>query len=269
MKKNKLLLLMGILILISLVSASQYFTYYVEDGSIYLLELISEKNDVAFRFNEESKFDCLESSLQGTNLSGNISDIKIKMNVREIDCEDLSMYSLAKFIRDKKSDFEVIYGENSEYQAAWAISSFFNISEIKSDEGDINFEKNLIVVGNSNYNKITKELIGEWNYSTENPIIKIIEKDNEPLRVIIAGNSGEGTYLAVGSFIVLVYNLDELKSSSDCVIITGCEKPFSEADIDFDGIVSSYELLKFIDRFENLEISFNQLLDAKSKWDSV
>jgi len=265
--KKKIVLIIGMLILVNLgiVTALQVFTYKIDSTGMQVVSFESDIFDSAFRYNELTLDSCVNGFFSGDG----DQEISISMDIFEVDCGTYSLYNMIKFIRDNYGEMDVVLGEGLdayEILVAEELARFYGITNIRN-AGDLIgdsslMDRNMIVVGNSDANVITEELIGDWTYGIGESVIVLIA-DNEKIKVVVAGTSQVETVRAMQS--LQDYTTSFESFNSDCVIFTGCEKSMP-ADIDNNLIVDLSELLIFINKWQNLEVDFEQVLETIDWW---
>ncbi len=106
----------------------------------------------------------------------------------------LSIYDLINGIKKNPDNYMFIIGEGIDKEVSNAVVALSNALSVKKSKGDFETkitESNMIVIGNSEKNKITRGLIGPWDY--ENGAIISLDGNN----LIIGGKDKDGLIKAI------------------------------------------------------------------------
>ena len=265
-KKEKILLVVLVFILVGAMGSvlgMQTFTYKVGNNKVFMSQATTDKFDIAFRYNEKNFDSCLAGRLN-ENMSANIT---LNMKVLDVGCDIYSLYNFIRFIRENNANFSIVLSKklsSNEISKATSLASLFQISRIVYDSNVSNLasEGNLIVIGNSNMNNITKRIIGNWKYSINDSII-YFASTNTSVKLVLAGTSQEDTIRAIDSLINYTTYFESF--TEDCILIRGCENPedFSKStpsNSNFKGVI------QYVVKWRNGEIGLKEAIKIISSW---
>ena len=118
------------------------------------------------------------------------------------------------------------------------------------------------MIGSSGVNSFTYEFFGEWNYSMNDPIFKIIQ-DEDDIYAIFAGSDALLTKKAIDVIINESEYYDTF--STDCLVVNGCEiKPSS--DMDGNEITTFKEIVVLTRLFFKTMVAKEDFVSSVKRW---
>jgi len=109
--------------------------------------------------------------------------------VSNVFADDISIYDHINKIKDNPSDYVFIFSESIsrlETVELIEISKSIGVKSNEVDDGLGNQESKMILIGNSNINSVTKDIIGEWTLKQGEGVIKVLDNN-----LLIAGSSAQ------------------------------------------------------------------------------
>jgi len=263
---KSLLACIFIIVILPLVSPMQDFTYFINKTENMSMINLNYGEDILFmdpwfRYDDYSLDDCINNLANGNEIN--------QFSIRNLylDCGEYSLYNFIKYI--KENNFELILGsglDSSEITSANQLASFFNITVINHDSdynsvNDIN--NNVFIIGNSNKNTLTNELIGSWSYSSGESIARFIV-NNSYVKIILGGTESADTIRIIDSIIEKTNYYESF--TEDCILLEGCDYVCYPGDFNRDGFITVAETFVYLEDFSYKKVSEPDLTKAVKKW---
>jgi len=120
-----------------------------------------------------------------------------------------TIYDFLKDIEDKPNEYRLVISDKFTTEETKTINHIAQSFGIKRSSLDTSAKEksNLIIIGSSEINSITKKLIGHWKYKKGDILIKLIDNN-----LIIAGTTPKDNIEALGLMIEYQKNRKKLKT---------------------------------------------------------